>query len=164
MSNIILIGMPGAGKSTIGVVLAKVMGYRFTDSDIIIQEKTGRLLHEIIEEEGIEGFNAIENKINSEICTDKAVIATGGSAVYGGEAMEHFRSIGTVVYLKLGYKDIVSRLGDINERGVVIKEGQTLMDLYNERIPLYEKYAMLTIDCTDREIRDIVKEIKARLK
>lgn len=164
MSNIILIGMPGAGKSTIGVVLAKAMGYSFTDSDLIIQEKTGRLLHSIIEEEGAEGFNAIENKVNSEICTDRAVIATGGSAVYGKEAMEHFRKIGTIVYLKLSCRDIARRLGDLNERGVVIKEGQTLEDLYNERVPLYEKYAMLTIDCTDREIRDIVKEIRARLQ
>ncbi len=163
MNNIILIGMPGAGKSTVGVVLAKSMGYRFIDSDLVIQEKTGKLLHTIIKEEGIDGFNAVENNINSNICAKRAVIATGGSAVYGKEAMEHFKSMGIVVYLKLSCEEIAERLGDLNERGVTIREGQTLEELYNERIPLYEKYAMLTVDCGNKQIKDIVKEIKAGL-
>ncbi len=163
MENIILIGMPGVGKSTVGVVLAKSMGYSFIDSDLVIQEKTGKFLHSIIEEEGIDGFNAVENKINSDICAERTVIATGGSAVYGKEAMEHFRSIGTVVYLRLSCNEIAERLGDLNERGVVIREGQTLEELYNERVPLYEKYAAFTVYCGGRSIRDIVGEIKARL-
>lgn len=163
MGNIILIGMPGAGKSTIGVVLAKSMGYSFIDSDLVIQEKTGRLLHTIIEEEGVEGFNAVENDINSNIRADNAVIATGGSAVYGKEAMEHFCNMGTVVYLSLGCEEIAERLGDLNERGVVIKKGQTLEELYKERVPLYEKYAMLTVYCDNRPIRDIVREIREKL-
>lgn len=164
MNNIILIGMPGCGKSTVGVVLAKNMGYKFIDSDLVIQEKTGQLLHEIISKNGIDGFNKIENEINLSLSPAKAVIATGGSAVYGKEAMAHFKSIGRVVYLKLGYDEIEDRLGDLNERGVTIREGQTLLDLYNERIPLYEKYADIIVDCENKMIKDIVKYIKNSLR
>ncbi len=160
MSNIILIGMPGCGKSTVGVVLAKNMGYRFIDSDLVIQEQTGSLLHDIISKEGIDGFNAIENNINMNISPDRAVIATGGSAVYGKEAMAHFKSIGRIVYLKLSYNEIEERLGDLSERGVAIKEGQSLLDLYNERIPLYEEYADIIIDCENKRIKEIVATIK----
>lgn len=158
-SNIIFIGMPGAGKSTVGVVLAKRMGYRFVDSDLLIQEREQKLLHEIISEQGIEGFLRIEEEVNASIAMENSVIATGGSAVFGKKAMEHLRSIGTVVYLQLPYEEIESRLGDLNERGVTVREGQTLLDLYRERIPLYEKYADVTIDCQNREIREIVSQI-----
>ena len=158
-SNIIFIGMPGAGKSTVGVVLAKCMGYRFVDSDLLIQEREQKLLHEIISEQGIEGFLRIEEEVNASIAMENSVIATGGSAVFGKKAMEHLRSIGTVVYLQLPYEEIESRLGDLNERGVTVREGQTLLDLYRERIPLYEKYADVTIDCQNREIREIVSQI-----
>ena len=103
MKNVVLIGMPGSGKSTVGVVLAKVLGYRFIDSDLVIQEVEGKLLHEIISERGIEGFLEVENKINSELNPERSVIATGGSVIYGKEAMEHLSEIGTVVYLKLPY-------------------------------------------------------------
>lgn len=157
--NVILIGMPGAGKSTVGVVLAKKIGYSFIDSDLVIQETTGKMLHEIIEEKGIDGFNKIENEVNSSISADKAVIATGGSAVYGSEAMEYFEQIGKIVYLQLPYEEIADRLGDLNERGVSIRDGMTLRDLYNERVPLYEKYADITINCENKMIRDIVTEI-----
>lgn len=163
MNNIILIGMPGCGKSTVGVVLAKTLGYKFIDSDLVIQEKTGQLLHSIISKKGISAFNEIENDINLSISPEKAVIATGGSAVYGKEAMLHFKSIGRVVYLKLGYSAIEERLGDLNERGVAIKDGQTLAELYNERIPLYEKYADIIIDCENKMIKEIVKLIKYSL-
>lgn len=158
-SNIIFIGMPGAGKSTVGVVLAKRMGYRFVDSDLLIQEREQKLLHEIISEQGIEGFLRIEEEVNASIAMENSVIATGGSAVFGKKAMEHLRAIGTVVYLQLPYEEIESRLGDLNERGVTVREGQTLLDLYRERIPLYEKYADVTIDCQNREIREIVSQI-----
>lgn len=157
--NIILIGMPGAGKSTIGVVLAKKTGFHFVDSDLVIQRCEGRLLHEIIEQEGIEGFLKIENKINGSMWEKHAVIATGGSVIYGTEAMDHLREIGTVVYLKLPYEDIEERLGDLNERGVVLKQNQTLKMLYEERIGLYEKYADVVIECAGKSIRDIVIEI-----
>lgn len=146
MKNIVLIGMPGCGKSTIGVVLAKTMGYRFLDSDLLIQESENRLLSEIIKQEGLDGFNAIENRVNASIEAERSVIATGGSVIYGKEAMEHLRKIGVVVYIKLPYKEIKKRLGDLTKRGVSIKDGQSLLDLYNERVPLYEKYADIIVE------------------
>ena len=162
MRNIILIGMPGVGKSTVGVVLAKKLGYSFLDSDLLIQEKYKKLLHEIIEERGIEGFWQVENEVNASIKTDNTVIATGGSVIYGKDAMEHLRQLGMIVYLKLSCKELAIRLGDLNDRGVTLKEGQGLEGLYAERIPYYEKYAELTIDCENKMIRDIVEEIKKR--
>lgn len=154
--NYILIGMPGCGKSTVGVVLAKKVGFKFIDSDLVIQEQEHRLLHEIISENGLEKFKDIENKINAGLTTEYSVIATGGSVIYGTEAMEHLKSIGTVVYLKLSYAEIENRLGDLTERGVVLNPDQTLLDLYKERTPLYEKYADVTVDCDNKSIREIV--------
>ncbi len=163
MKNIVLIGMPGAGKSTVGVVLAKHEGFGFLDSDLVIQEKTGLLLHEIISREGDEGFRQVENRVNASLRVRHTVIATGGSVIYGREAMQHLRRIGTVVYLKLSCPSIAERLGDLKERGVTLKEGQTLQQLYDERVPLYERYADITIDCEEKSIREIVAEISARL-
>ena len=135
-NNIILIGMPGSGKSTVGVVLAKKLGFQFIDSDLVIQEQSGKLLYQLIEELGEAGFLVLENKINAQIQADKSVIATGGSAVYGEEAMRHFKKTGTVVYLKLPYEELEVRLGDLHKRGVVIKKGSSLRELYEERTPL----------------------------
>ncbi len=163
-NNIVLIGMPGCGKSTIGVVLAKVLGYRFLDADLLIQEQEGRRLSQIIEEEGIQGFDRIENQVNASIRAERTVIATGGSVVYGREAMEHLGAIGTILYIKLPYEEIRKRLGDLNERGITIKDGQTLLDLYRERVPLYEKYAHLTVETEGLELRDSVKRIKEKLE
>ena len=145
---IILIGMPACGKSTVGVLLAKRLGYRFVDSDLHIQESEGKLLQEIINEQGMEGFIKIEEKVNLDLGTSQSrwVIATGGSAVYSPAAMAHFREIGTVVYLKLSYKTVRRRLGNFSHRGVVMPEGYTLRRLYDERCALYEKYAHITID------------------
>lgn len=157
--NVVLIGMPGAGKSTVGVVLAKRLGYGFVDSDLVIQDKYGKLLHDLIEENGVEGFWKIENDVNAGLILHKSVIATGGSAVYGTEAMKHLREIGTVVYLKLPYEEIAERLGDLNARGVTLMPGQTLEDLYAERIPLYEKYAHVTVDCEGKMLREIAAEV-----
>ena len=159
MNNIILIGMPGAGKSTVGVVLAKRLGYGFLDSDLLIQEKEGKLLYRLIEEQGEAGFLMLENNINASIQTQKTVIATGGSAVYGKEAMKHFGEMGVVVYLKLSYNELEKRLGDLHRRGVVLKQGFSLADLYEERVPLYEKYADLIVECEGKDIRQIVEEI-----
>ena len=159
MRNIVLIGMPGAGKSTVGVVLAKRMGMSFMDSDLVIQEQEGRTLHKIIEEKGTEGFLEVEDRINAGISPKNTIIATGGSVVYGKNAMKHLCEIGTVCYLKLSYESIADRLGDLAQRGVALKDGQTLIDLYQERTPLYEKYANLTIDCENKNIREIVGEI-----
>ena len=158
-NNIILIGMPGAGKSTVGAALAKKLGYGFIDSDNVIEENCGKKLHEILSETGQEGFLEIENFINATIDVKNRVIATGGSAIYGKEAMEHFAKIGDIVYLKLSYKEISARLGDLEERGVAFKAGQTLEDIYAKRVPLYEKYAQFTIDCENKSIREIVLEI-----
>lgn len=144
--NIVLIGMPGVGKSTIGVIAAKELGYQFVDADLLIQQQEKRLLHEIISQDGVEGFLKIENRVNASIETEQAVISTGGSVIYGKEAMEHLSRIGTVVYLKLPYSILKRRLRNLKDRGVVLKEGQTLRDLYEERTPLYEKYADLTVE------------------
>lgn len=161
--NIVLIGMPSCGKSTIGVVLAKAMGYRFVDSDLVIQEQTGKLLCELIEEQGLEAFNAIENDVNASLQFHKAVIATGGSVIYGEEAMQHLSEIGVVVYLKLSLESLVERIGDLTARGVSIKEGQTFSELFEERRPLYEKYADVTVDVNDLSIREIVHLLKDQI-
>ena len=152
--NIVLIGMPGAGKSTVGVVLAKRLGYRFLDSDLVI--------HELITEHGVDGFLKIEEDINAGLDCEQAVIATGGSVIYGEKAMEHLRKIGCVVYLKLSYKEIEDRLGDLTARGVALKNGQTLKDLYNERCPLYEKYAHIVQECDHKRVREIVQELASQ--
>lgn len=158
-SNIILTGMPGAGKSTVGVVLAKRRGCRFLDSDLLIQEKYDALLHELIAEHGIEGFWKIEEEVNASISARGTVIATGGSVIYGPAAMKHLGEIGRIVYLKLSCAAIRDRLGDLNERGVTMRPGQTLEDLYRERVPLYEKYADIVLDCEKKSIREIVSEL-----
>ena len=131
--NIILVGMPTSGKSTVGVILAKILGYNFVDADIVIQKKDGRRLSEIIEQEGVDGFIDIENRINSGIETERTVIATGGSVVYGTEAMQHYKNIGRIVYLKVGMDVLTKRLKDVKQRGVVMRPGQSLIALYNER-------------------------------
>ncbi len=161
--NIVLIGMPGAGKSTVGVVLAKKLGYAFLDSDLVIQSREGKLLHEIIEAHGVEQFWSIEEAANLSINAVRTVIATGGSVIYGGRAMEHLGQGGVIVYLKLSCEEIARRLGDLNERGVTLRKGQNLQMLYEERIPLYEKYADITVACEKLTIREIVEEIARRV-
>ena len=163
-NNIILIGMPGSGKSTVGVVLAKKLGFQFIDSDLVIQEQSGKLLYQLIEELGEAGFLVLENKINAQIQADKSVIASGGSAVYGEEAMRHFKKTGTVVYLKLPYEELEVRLGDLHKRGVVIKKGSSLRELYEERTPLYEKYADITVDCGGIDLRNVMELIAAQVE
>ena len=157
--NIVLIGMPGVGKSTIGVILAKILGYQFVDADLVIQEQYGKLLKEIIAERGVDGFVQVENDVNKSLNPHKAVIATGGSVVYGQEAMEHLKEIATVVYLKLKYPELKKRLGNLKKRGVVLRDGQTLKDIYDERIPLYEKYADIIVDEQNCNIEDTVQKL-----
>ena len=160
MKNIVLIGMPGCGKSTVGVILAKIMGCHFIDADLLIQEQEGRLLSQILATDGPDAFNQIENKVNLAIGGCNTVIATGGSVVYGSEAMEHYRKTAIVVYLRLPLDEIERRLGDIAERGISMKEGQTLQNIYEERIPLYEKYAHLMIDTMGLDIKDAAQKIR----
>lgn len=157
--NIVLIGMPGVGKSTVGVILAKVLGYQFVDADLVIQKEEGKLLHEIIAEVGTEGFIAVENRVNASLNVENSIIATGGSVVYGTEAMEHLKEIGTVIYLRLPYEVLDCRLHDIKGRGVVLKDGQTLKDLFEERTPLYEKYADLIVDEYQLNVEQTVEKI-----
>lgn len=161
--NVTLIGMPGAGKSTIGVVLAKILGYDFIDSDLLIQKEEGKRLWEIMRDEGTDGFNRIEERVNSQIAVSNSVIATGGSVIYGPKAMEHLREISTVVYLKATCPVLKRRLGDLTTRGVVFKPGQTLEDLYAEREPLYEKYAHLTINIGRKTVQQSVNAIAEAL-
>ncbi len=155
--NIILIGMPTSGKSTMGVVLAKILGYNFIDADIVIQKKEGKRLSKIIAEKGIEEFIEIENRINTSIEAERSVIATGGSVVYGKEAMDHYKNIGKIVYLKLDMEELTKRLHNAKQRGVVMKKGQTLVSLYNERSVLYERYADITIDEKGHNLEEVVE-------
>jgi shikimate kinase len=155
--------MPGAGKSTIGVVLAKTLGYDFIDTDLLIQKEEGRLLWQIMEDCGIDGFNQIEERVNSQLEADHAVIAPGGSVIYGPAAMAHLRSISTVVYLKVSYSVLEKRLGDLNARGVVLDPGETLLDLYKRRVPLYEKYAHITVNVGHKTVRQAVEAVQAAL-
>lgn len=158
--NIVLIGMPGVGKSTIGVILAKIIGYNFIDADLLIQESQNMLLKDIIAKEGVEGFISIEDKVNSSIDVKKTIIATGGSVVYGKNAMRHLKNIGTVIYLKLDLDSLKTRLHDISGRGVVLKNNQSIEELYIERTKLYEKYADITIDESGCNIEETVEKIK----
>ena len=164
MKNIILTGMPGAGKSTMGVILTKTLGLHFIDTDIVIQERAGRLLQEIIDTEGPAAFLAIEERtILSLRCRD-TVIATGGSVVFGEKAMEHLKADGVVVYLDLSFEEMERRLRNITTRGIVLLPGQGLRDMYDQRVPLYEKYADITIDCPGADmfedrIGDVIGEL-----
>ncbi len=146
--NIVFIGMPAVGKSTVGIVVAKRLGKRFVDTDLLIQEQEHKLLREIIAEKGEEGFLKIENQVNCDVNVTNSVISPGGSVIYCEEAMKHFKEIGTVVYLKASYQTIKRRIRSPRRRGVVLKEGQTLRGLYDERVPYFEKYADITV-CED---------------
>ena len=164
--NLIFIGMPAVGKSTVGIVVAKRLGIRFIDTDLLIQEQEGKLLREIIAESGVDEFLEIENRVNASVKAQNAVISPGGSVVYCKEAMEHFKKIGTVVYLKVSYQTIKRRIRNPKKRGVVLREGQTFKDLYNERVPYFEKYADITV-CEDgcrieETIENVLKAVKKR--
>ena len=145
MRNIVLIGMPGCGKSTVGVVLAKALGMDFVDSDLVIQSTMHATLAQLIEQHGDDGFRDIENRVNASIDVQNSIIATG-------------------VYLRLTCENITERLGDLHARGVTIKPGWTLRDLYNERCPLYEQYADIVQDCDGLRLRDVVAELQKKLK
>lgn len=162
--NLIFIGMPAVGKSTVGIVVAKRLGMKFIDTDLLIQEQEGKLLREIIAERGEEGFLKIENQVNASVKAQNAVISPGGSVIYCKEAMKHYKKIGTVVYLKASYQTIKKRIRNPKKRGVVLKEGQSLRDLYYERVPYFEKYADITV-CEDGcRIEDTIKNVLNAVK
>ena len=164
MKNVILIGMPGSGKTTIGTQLSETIGYGYVDSDSVIVAREGKRLNEIIAQQGTEAFLNIEAKVNSELSADRCVIATGGSVIYREKTMQKLQTMGTVVYLKLSCEEIESRLGDLVKRGVAIKEGYTLKDLYEERAPLYTKYTHLTVELDGKNIDEAVQMVVEVLK
>ena len=159
MTNLILIGMPACGKSTMGVVLAKTLGMSFIDTDLLIQQEEGEKLQKIIDERGMEAFLAIEERVLSQVKADNAVISTGGSAVYSKTAMEHLKSIGKIVYICLSLEEIQRRLKNIKTRGIAMKPGETLEDLYNKRVPLYEQYADITLQSEGLGIESSIERL-----
>ena len=163
--NIVLIGMPGAGKSTTGIVLAKILNKSFIDADLLIQNQCDKTLQKIIDAMGPDGFIEIENSILSDLTAENSVIATGGSAVYSDEAMQHLAEIGKIVYLQISYDSLRGRLGDLQERGVVLKGGMgmSLRELYDERQPLYEKYAQITVNVDDLSITAAARKVASAL-
>ena len=161
---VFILGKSGSGKSTLGVVLAKKLGYSFIDSDIVIQDTYGKTLEELIDEHGDAGFIKIENDVNCGISPEHTIIATGGSAVYGEGAMEHFKEIGTVIYLKVSEKELESRLGSLKERGVVSNGKTTIEEIFEDRKRLYEKYADIIITQEGMDIRTIVEDMYSRIK
>lgn len=162
-TNIVLIGMPGVGKSTVGVILAKIIGYKFVDTDLVIQEQTGKKLSKLIEKLGADGFIQLENDINAGLEAEHSVIATGGSVVYGNEAMEHLKETGVVVYLKQDMGQLKRRLRNIRGRGVVLKDGQTLDDLFEERSVLYEKYADVVVDEFGLDVEQTIAAVRTAI-
>ena len=162
-SNIVLIGMPASGKSTAGVILAKVLGKKFVDTDLYIQDRENKLLRDIIKEKGLSGFLSIEEDVLSSLDETNAVIATGGSAVYSVEGMNHLKRIGKVVYLKVGKEELFKRLKNIRERGVVLRDGETLEEMYDERCRLYEMYADVVVEEGGSSIEETVERIADEL-
>lgn len=159
--NIILIGMPGAGKSTVGVLLAKSLRMPFIDTDLVIQQVKGMYLQDIIDKFGIAEFLEIEKKVILSLDIENHVIATGGSAVYSLQAIKHLREPdGLVIYLKLAFKSIERRIRNISSRGIAMNTGQTLVDVYKERIPLYKSNADITVNCYGKHMEQIVTEIR----
>ena len=159
-SNIVMIGMPGSGKSTLGLALAEQIGYTFVDVDRVIEAETGKLLKEIIAEQGDDGFLKVEEEINASLQAERTVFAPGGSVIYGPKAMEHLKDIATIVYLKVPFEELEKRLGNLQERGVVLKDGMTLRDLYNERLPYYDRYAEVIMDETGKDFEQTVTALK----
>lgn len=164
VSNIVLIGMPGSGKSTVGFRLARALGMNFIDTDVLLERKEGRLLIEIIRAKGLKGFLKAEEATVLKLNVKNSVISTGGSVVYSDKAMKWLKQKGVVIYLKVDYKEIRRRLRNIATRGIVFGRGQNLAGLYAERIPLYEKYSDITIECDNKNFRKIIGEIKETIK
>lgn len=161
--NIVLTGMPACGKSTVGVVLAKTAGMSFLDTDLLIQERAGMKLQDILNEKGMDEFLRLEEEVLASVDVENTVISTGGSAVYSDRAMKHLDSIGTVVYLQLSLEEIEQRLNNIKTRGIAMGPGETLADLYDKRVPLYEKYANVTITAAGLSVEECIEEILKRV-
>ncbi|VGO12704.1 Shikimate kinase [Pontiella desulfatans] len=160
-SNIVLIGMPASGKSTVGVQLAKWLSMGFLDTDLLVQARAGESMQAFQNRDGLEAYQALEcDTVKSVVC-ENCVIATGGSAVYCVGAMEHLKSMAKIIFLDVPLLEIKRRIGDYSERGVIIKPGMTLDDLYEERRPLYLRHADTILDCAGRSQSDLLAEIRA---
>lgn len=164
MKNIVLIGMPGSGKSTLGVLLAKALGMDFIDTDILVQQQENNLLQNIIDTRGIDEFLQIEEDVLSNLKVKGCIISTGGSAVYSHKAMSTLKENGTIVYLHTTYREVRKRIKNITTRGIVVKSGNTLKNAYDERLPLYEKYSDIIIKCSNKTIESCVAEILEALR
>ena len=164
MNNIVLIGMPGAGKSTVGVLLAKTLGYAFLDTDLVIQEREGRLLQDLVDELGVEAFLDREAAAICSVDCDRTVIATGGSVVCRDGAMEHLKDLGRIVYLQLPLEELERRLHNISTRGIAMAPGETLAHIYDYRAPLYRKYADLTVAVDRQTLEETVEQVLRALK
>ena len=164
MKNIVLIGMPGAGKSTVGVLLAKTLGYAFLDTDLVIQEREGKLLQDLVDELGVEAFLEREADAICSVDCVNTVIAPGGSAVCRDRAMEHLKSLGRIVYLHLPLEELEHRLHNISTRGIAMAPGETLAHIYDYRSPLYQKYADLTVAVDRQTLEETVERVLSALK
>lgn len=164
MKNIILVGMPGCGKSTLGVILAKKINYGYIDSDSVIVALQGKLLPDLIEELGNEAFLDLEARVISSITAQRCVISTGGSAIYREDVIKKMKENGVVIYLKISFEEVEKRLGDLKERGVVLKKGFSLRDLYEERDPLYEKSADIVVELDGSSIEKNAEKLIRAVK
>ena len=162
--NVILIGMPGCGKSTVGVVLAKRLGFRFADTDLIIQDKSGRLLQEIIDDCGSQALLELEQEVLTDWVGDNTVVATGGSAVYSDKGMAHLRESGVAVYIKLSLEQVKGRLDNLETRGVAGAESRSIKELYDERTPLYERYADTVVEADSMTIEQTIEAVYKAVK
>lgn len=159
MANIILIGMPGCGKSTVGVILAKTLGIGFVDTDLIIQQRENKLLQNIIDNDGIDYFLNCEAEAVKSLYCDNCVVATGGSVVYREDAIQHLKSNGKIIFLDVPLDEIKRRLNNINTRGIAAKKNKSIEDIYNERIALYNKYADIIIKTDGESVEKTVEKI-----
>ena len=157
--NIVLIGMPGAGKSTVGVILAKAVGFSFCDTDLIIQKQEGQILQQIITDKGIDYFLEKEKEIICSLHLEEYVIATGGSVIYIDVSMHHLKKTGSIIYLEVTFRELLNRIKNMTTRGIAMHSGQTFRDIFKERVPLYAKYAERTIVCKKKKSEEIVEQI-----
>lgn len=164
MRNVVLIGMPGCGKSTLGVLLAKVLMMDFVDTDLLLQKQCGKPLQKLVDELGSDGFSQMEEDFVSQLALENTVIATGGSVALEEKAMEKLHENGVIVFVKLSYETIEKRLKNISTRGIAMKKGQTLRQLYDQRQPFYQRWADMTLEADDQDIEETMEALVKKIK